>query len=279
MILIRKMTVDDVPLGMRLKDQAGWNQTESDWRRILALQPDGCFVAELDDRPVGTTCTCVLGSIGWLAMVLVEESVRSRGIGTRLVQHAVEYFDRAGVRTMRLDATPLGRPVYEKLGFLAEYELARWTGTAGGGQLAADVCPARPEHLEAICTLDREGTGTDRRRLLARLYDESPAAVQIVMSEGQIAGYSMLRRGSRAVQIGPVVASDAAAGRALCDAALQRCAGQPVVLDTPAENLPAMEWAQSHGLKIERPLTRMRRGEPVYDRPTQLWASFGPEKG
>ena len=38
---VRTMRLVDVPLGMRLKDQAGWNQTEADWERLLALASDG----------------------------------------------------------------------------------------------------------------------------------------------------------------------------------------------------------------------------------------------
>ena len=76
------MTVADIPLGLELRQQAGWNQTESDWRRFLELQPDGCFVAEWEGKPVGTTTTCLFDDIGWIAMVLVEQAARHRGIGT-----------------------------------------------------------------------------------------------------------------------------------------------------------------------------------------------------
>src|SRR5438309_1879941 len=51
---IRAMTAEDLPLGLSLSRQAGWNQTEEDWRRLFALQSDGCFVAELEGRIVAT---------------------------------------------------------------------------------------------------------------------------------------------------------------------------------------------------------------------------------
>ena len=54
----------------------------TDWRRFLALQPDGCFVAECDGRPAGTTVACIFGQVGWIAMVLVDASFRGRGIAT-----------------------------------------------------------------------------------------------------------------------------------------------------------------------------------------------------
>lgn len=279
MLRIRTMTVDDVAVGLRLKAQAGWNQLESDWRRIQSLQPEGCFVAELDGHPVGTTCTCAFDQIGWIAMVLVDESARGRGIGKQLMQHALAYLDRSGMRTVRLDATPLGRPLYEKLGFVVDYELNRWEGIAHGGQTDARIVPIDPERLELLCDLDREATGTNRRRLLQRLYQERPDAMRVFTDGSQVAGYLSSRLGARAAHIGPVVASSPTAGSALLDAALGSCAGQPVFCDIPVDNLPAVQWAQSSGLQVQRLLTRMHRGEPIHDRPTQQWACFGPEKG
>ena len=90
MLRIRDMTVADIPFGIRLKQQAGWNQVEADWRRLLGLQPDGCFVAELDGVPAGTVTTCRFGPVAWVAMMLVDESLRSRGIGRCLMKHALD---------------------------------------------------------------------------------------------------------------------------------------------------------------------------------------------
>jgi GNAT superfamily N-acetyltransferase len=278
MIHIRTMTAADLPLGMRLKQQAGWNQTEADWQRVLTLEPDGCFVAECDGRPVGTTATTVFDSIGWLEMVLVDEAFRGQGIGKQLMRHALACLDGRGVPTARLDATPLGRPLYEKLGFVAEYELARMEGIAAGGTAGEHVSVAA-EDLDAICALDLQATGTNRRRLLEGLHRERPEAMQLFVADGVSTGYATARIGSRATQIGPIVARSAAAGEALADAALLRYAGQPVFLDIPVQSAAAMHWAESRGLRVQRHLTRMVRGAPVADRPDLLWAGFGPEKG
>jgi GNAT superfamily N-acetyltransferase len=296
MIQLRLMTGDDVGLGMRLKDQAGWNQTEADWRRFLALEPEGCFVAELDGRPVGTTTTtCLSDEVGWIAMVLVDEPARHRGIGTRLVRHALEHLDRRGARTVRLDATALGRPVYERLGFEAEYELARWEGTAAGpgervgnsqddpagGELLGEesMVDVSPERLDPLVVLDRRVTATNRRRLLERLVEERPDGAKLVMAGESPLGYVMVRGGSRATQIGPAVAVLAQAGRLLAGWALGRCAGGPVFVDVPCDNADATRWAASRGLSVQRRFTRMCRGRPIADLPAEIWASSGPEKG
>ena len=139
MLRIRGMTVADIPLGMRLKEQAGWNQVEGDWRRLLDLQPDGCFVAELDGIPAGTVTTCRFGPVAWVAMMLVDKSFRSRGIGRALMSRALDDLDSAGVRTIRLDATPLGRPLYESLDFVAEATFAQIPGSPPASRWAAEA--------------------------------------------------------------------------------------------------------------------------------------------
>jgi hypothetical protein len=92
-------------------------------------------------------------------------------------------------------------------------------------------------------------------------------------------GYSSARLGSRARQIGPVVALDAASAAALLAATLQDHFGYQVYQDIPLTNRLAMSWAEAQGLRIQRRFIRMYRGEPVVDQTEWIWASSGPEKG
>ena len=125
------------------------------------MEPGGCFVAEWKGRPAGTTVTTVLGAVGWIAMVLVDEAVRRRGIGARLVEHAVAHLRRRSIATLRLDATPLGRPVYAKLGFEPEYEVARWEGTPPA--VTADA-PSRLGTAHGRSAPRGRGVGLSRHR-------------------------------------------------------------------------------------------------------------------
>ena len=67
----RPLQPDDFALGMRLKQIAGWNQTLEDWRTLVDLNPDGCFVGLVDGEPAGTVTTTLHGSVGWIGMVVV----------------------------------------------------------------------------------------------------------------------------------------------------------------------------------------------------------------
>ncbi len=276
---IHAMTSCDIPLGMRLKDQAGWNQLPADWRRFLDLEPEGCFVALWEDQPVATTTTCTFGHVGWIAMVLVDESYRHRGIASALVKRAIDYLETRSVTSVRLDATHFGRPVYERIGFAAQGEFVRMQGIAQGNRPVTQGDQAAPGDLESLAALDHEATGTDRWRLLERLVIENPASVRVIRAGGQIEGYTMLRPGANATQIGPAVARSAETGVALADWALGQREGQPVFTDVPLDNPAAILWARESGLEEQRRFTRMVRGQLVEEDTVLLWASSGPEKG
>lgn len=282
MISIRNMTAADVPGGMRLKTQAGWNQVAADWERMIALEPTGAFVAVEAGTVVGTTMTCTFGSIGWIAMVLVDEDYRRQGIGGRLVYHAVQYLDQIGIRTQRLDATPLGRPVYEAHGFVAEYELGRFVGTPLGNLAEVDASQietAHAEQLEAISQLDEQFTGTPRRRMLERFFAEDPESLRVGIHSGKLQGYSCTRPGSFARQIGPIVARGPNAGLALLSDTCRRYSGEQLLFDVPLANTAALEFLQQQGVPQTRTLVRMHRGQGVVDQSEMMWGGSGPEKG
>lgn len=293
MLPIRAMARSDLPAGIRLREQAGWNQTEADLARVFEMNPEGCFVAELDGVVRGTTCTTIFGSVAWISMVLVDPAVRRRGIGSALMEHALDFLDRQSVRAVRLDATPLGQPVYQRLGFFAQYELARFEGMAAASMTVGPRCdcptlpsgedigpirPIRPDDLDDLIRLDTEVTGTDRTALLARLFREQPEEMRSLRRDGRLLGFVTARCGARATQIGPCIAQPEAGPLLLADA-WDRRAGQRVYVDVPLTNQPAMDFARQQGLTVQRPFVRMCRGERVDDRTELLWASFGPEKG
>ncbi len=278
-IQIRVMKIEDREFGLRLSRQARWNQTEADWLRFMHFEPEGCFVAELDGYTVGTTTTCVFGNVAWIAMVLVDVNARGRGIGTRLLRYALDYLEDRRVLTIRLDATPAGRPVYEKLGFMAEYELARYEGVSpqypASQQIVTELAP---EAYRDVVEFDKKETGTDRGKMLVRLFGEFPQGLRIVRRQSTVEGYATIRPGANAIQVGPCVAATDAGAPLLSDA-FTRCRGKMVFVDVPTGNADAVRFVEAAGLMIQRSFTRMCRGKRVDDNITALWASSGPEKG
>lgn len=272
------MQLTDVPFGMQLVQQAGWNQLEADWHRALELHPEGCFLAEKAGAPAGTVTTCIFGQVAWIAMVLVDTSARNQGIGQQLMEQATGHLDSLGIETQRLDATVLGKGLYEKLGFQEEYEVIRMKGIAKtSNDTDAEAMRWTHDTRDApILDLDFNTTATRRDAYLHSLAAHNLFFYSLFDDELAYAGS---RKGRNAVQLGPVVASTPEAGRQLCETMLHHFNGLPVFIDIPAPNKAALRWAKSHGLEEQRRFIRMYKGKKLYDKPESIWASSGPEKG
>ncbi|MEJ2719503.1 MAG: GNAT family N-acetyltransferase, partial [Deltaproteobacteria bacterium] len=192
--------------GMRLKDLANWNQTSVDWERLLSASPEGCFVAEHDGRVIGTSTTIVYeGRFAWIGMLLVDPEYRGQGIGTALLERAIQYLDSRNVLAMKLDATPRGKILYNKLGFVSEYEVERWMLKR---QPDENAVPQISEAIEDILELDREIFGADRSELLRSMSEEAPGFSLAARQEGDVTGYLFGRRGSLADHLGPWMAGE-----------------------------------------------------------------------
>jgi hypothetical protein len=180
---------------------------------------------------------------------------------------------------VRLDATPLGRPLYESLGFMLETTLTRFQGTLPPCKQGPVLPAVHEDHvLEHVCALDRSVTGTDRARLLRRLAAEHPQSLAVGSDASGVTGFLMSRPGARARQIGPCIAHPES-GPLLFDEARRCYAGEPVFIDIPVDNARATLHAAALGLTAGRQLMRMGRGPRIVEDLDRLWASAGPEKG
>jgi GNAT superfamily N-acetyltransferase len=262
---IRRMGEADLAFADSLRALVGWNQTPADWARLLAHEPEGCFVAELEGRPAGTaTTTRHGGGLAWIGMVLVHPDRRRHGIGRALLQRCIEHLDAVGCCCIKLDATPAGQPLYESLGFHDEWPLARWEGLAVAVDVASPrVRPYRSSDRSALLAADLEAFGVSRERLIENLLIDGTTLV--AEEKGHIMGFGMLRPGSRAAYLGPIVARSTEAEEEIARALLARIAGQTVFWDIPEAAAKAVALAGGLGFQRQRPLTRMFRGKN--DRP------------
>ncbi len=282
-IHIRRFTEADIPFGMRLKEAAGWNQTEADWRRFLALHPEGCFVAELDGEPAGAATTTPYGRrFAWVGMVLVDPAKRRRGVGTALLRHCLAHLGALGVKCVKLDATPQGKKLYDTLGFVDEFHIERLQIASAPAPDAGERAePLAADDLPAVAEYDAALFGAPRLEALRLLWEQHPPGAFVRRAAGHgVAGYLFVRPGARAWQIGPWAADDEAAARALLRAGLRVAAGAPAFIDIPLTHPEPKRLLAALGFETQRPLIRMFRGANRFPGDTRRVYSFcGPETG
>lgn len=249
---LRALRCGDIPDAMRLKDAAGWNQTERDWAAVLRLGADGCFAIECDGAVQATAVAMRYGDdLARIGMVLTAPEYRRSGFARRLMEHAVEYLREKGARCIQLDATDMGRPLYAQLGFLDECAIERWRLPAA----PALPPPAVASGHVGFAALDRQAVGADRTAVLEHLAGFDCASIPGC-------GYAMGRPGSTAAYFGPCVSRSAEAARALLIWFLSRRPGESVYWDLLPGNREALSLAREFGFERWRSLTRMELKTP-----------------
>jgi ribosomal protein S18 acetylase RimI-like enzyme len=207
------------------------------------------------------------GGTGWVGGVAVVPAHRRAGLGGALTEAIVEFLEGRGVATVLLHATALGRPVYERLGFVPETAYVTFSGpTLARASTGAMVRAGRAADLAAVLALDRAATGEDRRRLLTALW---PTGGLVAAVDGRALGYHLAspwRPG------GATIAADAGTGLALLDA-VRVAPGDEVAISVPAANAAAVGWLESAGFQERYRTIRMHRGPRVAWDPAALFAA------
>ena len=279
-IEIRHLLESDIPSAMGLKEAAGWNQTEDDWRRLLRLEPNGCFGAIKDGRLVGTTTTTIHGELAWIGMVLVEPQHRRQGIAAKLLNTALDYLNEK-VDTIKLDATSLGQPVYEKFGFQVESAVERWSGTARSiGRETEPQALLDRATVRDLLNLDRLVFNADRSRLIEALIDDACVSpVLMRAADGALSGYALARSGTSRSYVGPVIANDPQVAETLLDSMFREVAGHDVYVDLNKECRVDASFLSDRGFVKERHLIRMVKGRECEKTSPLIVAIAGPEVG
>lgn len=293
----RDMTLDDIPAGLRLCRAAGWNQLAADWELLLRLSRGASRVAVLDGRVVGTVTTVSYEDrFAWVGMVLVDPQHRGQGIGTQLLRKALALLP--GVPAIRLDATPQGRPVYQRLGFREDGELCRMAlDLAAASELQSTLASAPPPALSEFADLcvrpmcaddmaqvveaDRRIFGASRAEILHWALEQSPEYAWIAISPAGVEGYCLGRHGFRFDQIGPIHAALELVAQRLVTACLSsRKPGTQLIVDPFLHSKSWTNWLHDLGFVYQRPFTRMTLGQNRCpgDR-GKSWTIFGPELG
>jgi hypothetical protein len=205
-----------------------------------------------------STLVLPYAGFAWISMVLVLPGHRGQGLAARLLRHALAWLDARGLMPV-LDATPAGRPVYLRHGFVDTWGFVRYRREAAD-RPADDRAPGLRALLEtdwpAIAALDVPAFGADRLPLLRTLARRLPAAARVLDGPQGLRGYVLGRDGREAVQIGPLVAADDAAARLLLAGALAGLRGA-VYADLCDHRDALRPWLHEQGFQAQRPFTRM----------------------
>lgn len=98
--------------------------SEADYRVLVASSNNPFFLLLDDGRVIGMLTVGVYlsptGGKAWIEDVVVDKMFRGRGLGRKLVAHAIEYCKSQGINTLMLTSNPkrvAANALYQSLGF------------------------------------------------------------------------------------------------------------------------------------------------------------------
>jgi GNAT superfamily N-acetyltransferase len=258
----------EVPLAVDVLRRAGFGSQVARLLEYPRRAPNAAIlVAEGPGNSViGVACTAAFATSGWIGAVGVAPEARRRGLGTALTEAAVRWLRARGAATVLLYATEAGRPVYERLGFVAEERAVAWRGVAGAAppldlQRLADIDRAK------IRALDFDATGERRDAVLDAIHPL--AGVGAAGGLHGLAGYAIASPWGAGTAI---AASTPEVGVALMAAATGGPAAGTLIV--PDGNHAATDALAAWRFVRLNDALRMRLGREVAWRPDQQFGLF-----
>lgn len=282
-VRIRNLQPEDIKSAMGLVLSEGWNQTEKDWGLLIRNTQNVCLAAEVGGELVATaTAINYSNDVAWVGMVLVNKKYRGRGISKILLN---SIFDKLkSCKSIKLDATPAGRHVYNKVGFADEYMISRMANNPHE-DFNFDIRGIAPERIQekditAVIAFDKHLFGADRSQLIRSLINDYPEKSWLIKRGSQISGFALGREGNKYHQIGPVSALSAGDAQILLAGALKYLSRQSVVIDILDDKQELAEWLSSAGFVKQRGFIRMfRKNNPYPGEVSLQYLISGPEFG
>ena len=276
-LLLRDIHVGDAETCVTLSQAVGWPHRVADWQMVIGLGHG--VVATLRGETVGTAMWWPFGEAhATLGMIIVSPQHQGAGIGKRLFEGVLA---QTGARSLMLNATKAGEPLYLRYGFARRGGVSQYQGEVLAAppplRSGTTLRPGRADDLPELERLDRAATGLPRRAALTALLERGDCVM--LEQDGKATGYSILRRSGRGLVVGPVVAGDDADATMLIAHWLHGLRGDFVRVDIRL-GCDLGGWLEHCGLRRVNTVNGMLRGEaPAASGPARVYAVINQALG
>jgi hypothetical protein len=168
---------------------------------------------------------------------------------------------RLGGHNVGLDGVIAQQANYAKSRFRLAYRNVRYRGRAAPGDLSSAILPAAKVGFDAVREYDRRIFPERRDEFLRTWLSQRSAGAFAAAGDGQLRGYTVVRKCREGWKIGPLAADDLTVARQLYAAASAHApAGAPIFLDVPEVNAAAQRMIIELGLSPAFETARMYTG-------------------
>lgn len=259
------MSYEDFQFAVQITGRMGWNLVEDDFKFMMELEPEGCFVALDSSERIGLATTVSYGSVGWFGNLVINEAYRNKGAGSQLVEHSIEYLLQKHVRAVGLYAYENRIHFYTRLGFKYDSGFTAMKGKGFPSPANPKVTKAQTSDIDEVIEFDESCFGSSRKKLLEPILSDKDNLCYIVSQNSHVSAYVVAKVFCGVAELGPLVCP---AGRNslaldLLKMVLDKLNGVEVSLFLPAKEITIINMLKSKGFTEEFHVARMFYGLPV----------------
>lgn len=260
---IRQMTKEEMELiAMEWAADEGWNPGLYDAECFAAPDAIGFLLGLLDGRPIACISAVAYNRhFGFLGFYIVHPEFRGQGYGLKLWQAAMGYLEDHNVG---LDGVVDQQTNYRKSGFTFAYRNIRYEGIAQATAIQfPEIVPLTQVSFSELSSYDEKLFPAPRPQFLRCWINQPESRALAALSNGKLAGYSLIRKCRKGYKIGPLFADTEDLAKKLfltCSGSVER--GAKIYLDTPEVNRAAVTLAESQGMQTVFETARMYTQSP-----------------
>lgn len=265
MLHLKNMSLEDLEFAVRITDSMSWNLLEEDFKFMMHLEPDGCFVLLSDSERIGIATTISFDKVGWIGNVIVSESHRKQGAGSLLVRHCVKYLASKNVETVGLYSYIDKVAFYRRLGFEYNSEFTVLKGKGFSSPPKAGLREVTKENIQEVIDYDQSCFGASRRKLLEPILLDPHNLYYMAIEDGRISGYAAAKVYEEVAEVGPVVCRQGRNNIAidLLKATLHRLRGFEVSMCVPKKENTILNMLKRAKFSENFRVAKMFLGPPV----------------
>ncbi|KRD56595.1 GNAT family N-acetyltransferase [Ensifer sp. Root278] len=257
---IRRASRAELDVMIEWAAEEGWNPGLGDVGPFWAADPDGYWIADGEDGPVGAISLVRYNeSYAFLGFYITRPEHRGKGIGRQLWQQAMVV---AGNRIVGLDGVVAQQENYRRSGFTYAHANIRYGGVIDVIEPpGADLLEVAPVHMSLLTEYDRRFVPARREAFLREWLKSSDGRRSVLLlRDGAVAAYGTIRACRNGFKIGPLF-SDTETG---ADLVFRKVAagvnGSEIYLDIPEPNASAKALCDRYNLRAAFETARMYRG-------------------
>ena len=266
-LAITTMSTEELETVLDWAAEEGWNPGIADAGAFHTVDPNGFFLARLDDVPVAAISVVNHGSEdAFLGLYICRPEWRGKGIGLTIWNHALEH---AGTRSIGLDGVPAQEGNYRASDFVRTGASLRHEGRLPARAMLG-VRAATSGDTSALIELDTRACGFARPEFLRAWVSRNDhmRASRVRAQDGRIEGFATWRACRAGTKIGPIITPDSiSALELIADIANLRPNG-PLIIDVPEANVALCTELEAEGFIVTFATARMYRGRPPTTGPT-----------